>query len=114
MVDRDERQKVVFDMEKLIYEESPSIALAYPNNIEAYRNDLVTDFTPVPGPTRLPDPELQQQEHGHGPTRVPGAESTTTSQAGLPAWAWGLVIVAVAMWSIWLYRRGDRPDEEEG
>ncbi len=49
IVDHDERQAVVHDALALSYAEAPSIALAYPNNIEAYRNDLVTNFTPVPG-----------------------------------------------------------------
>ena len=49
IVDPDERQEVVHEVLAMSYSESPSIALAYPNNIEAYRNDLVTDFTPVPG-----------------------------------------------------------------
>ena len=112
MVDPDARQKVVFAMEKLIYEESPSIALAYPNNIEAYRNDLVTDFTPVPGPNGylIPNYNNKSMVTVHP---VSGSESASTA-AGLPVWGWGLVFVAVPMWSVWLYRRGDRHDDEEG
>jgi ABC-type transport system substrate-binding protein len=49
IVDPDARQEVVHEALALSYAEVPSIALAYPNNIEAYRNDLVTGFTPVPG-----------------------------------------------------------------
>ena len=112
MVDPDARQKVVFAMEKLIYQETPSIALAYPNNIEAYRNDLVTDFTPVPGPNGylIPNYNNKSMVTVHP---VSGAQSASTA-AGLPVWGWGLVFVAVPMWSVWLYRRGDRHDEEEG
>lgn len=111
IVDPDERQKVVFDAEKLIYEEIPSIALAYPNNIEAYRNDLVGDFTPVPGPNGYLIPNYNNK--GMVTVRPVSGTGIATNQAGLPGWAWAALLVLVPIGSIWRYRRADRADEAE-
>ena len=89
-----------------------SIMAANPNLATNLPFDPVADFTPVPGPNGylIPNYNNKSMVTVHP---VSGSESASTA-AGLPVWGWGLVFVAVPMWSIWLYRRGDRPDEEEG
>ena len=113
IVDTAERQEVVHEALALSYSEAPSIALAYPNNIEAYRNDLVTDFTPVPGDDGYLIPNynnvgmvtVRPADEGSG-----GSDSTS----GLPVWAWGAIIVGVGAGVFLISRRGRRTDEEEG
>ena len=46
--DRDERQKVVYEFERLHYQQIPEIALVYPQIIEAYRTDTFQGYEPTP------------------------------------------------------------------
>jgi peptide/nickel transport system substrate-binding protein len=114
IVDPAARQEVVHEALALSYAEVPSIALAYPNNIEAYRNDLVTDFTPVPGA----DGYLIPNYNNVGMVTVRPADGDSgagsESSSGLPAWAWGAIIAGVAVGAFLIFRRTGRPDEEEG
>jgi peptide/nickel transport system substrate-binding protein len=114
IVDPDERQAVVHDALALSYSEVPSIALAYPNNIEAYRNDLVTDFTPVPGDNGYLIPNYNNV----GMVTVRPADSNSgggsDSSSGLPVWAWAVAIAGVAVVVFLIVRRGGRADEDEG
>jgi peptide/nickel transport system substrate-binding protein len=113
IVDPDERQAVVHQALALSYAEVPSIALAYPNNIEAYRNDLVTDFTPVPGD----DGYLIPNYNNVGMVTVRPADEDSggsSESSGLPAWAWGAIIAGVGVGAFLIFRRGGRADEEEG
>lgn len=114
IVDPEARQAVVHEALALSYAEVPSIALAYPNNIEAYRNDLVTDFTPVPGD----DGYLIPNYNNVGMVTVQPADGSSgggaDSSSGLPAWAWGAIIAGVGVVAFLVFRRGSRSDEEEG
>jgi len=113
MMDQDKRQQVVQDMQALIYQESPEIALAYPNNIEAYRNDLVGDFTPVPGPDGYLIPNYNNASMVTV-APVTGADSSSSSSPGLPVGAWVAIAAAVLVGGIVLVRRSGRKDEDEG
>lgn len=113
MVDPDERQALVHEMQQIAYEENPSIALAYPSNIEAYRNDLVQNFTPVPGD----DGYLIPNYNNIGMVTVEpvsGSSGGSSSASGLPAWAWGGIAAAVLGAGVFFYYRGKRTDDEEG
>jgi peptide/nickel transport system substrate-binding protein len=114
IVDPEERQPVVFDALALSYEEVPSIALAYPNNVEAYRNDLVTNFTPVPGDNGYLIPNY----NNIGMVTVEpasGADSAANSSStGMPAWAWGAIGAAIVLGVVLVARRGRRADDDEG
>jgi peptide/nickel transport system substrate-binding protein len=113
MVDPDERQAVVHEMQKIVYDENPSIALAYPSNIEAYRNDLVQNFTPVPGD----DGYLIPNYNNVGMVTVEpvtGDAAGSTSSSGLPAVAWAGIAAAVVAAAAFFYYRGKRTDDEEG
>ena len=50
MMDQAERQKVVLEAQQYEYEQMPGVVLAYPNWLEAYRNDRFTGWIPSPGP----------------------------------------------------------------
>ncbi len=114
IVDPEERQPVVYDALALSYEEVPSIALAYPNNVEAYRNDLVTNFTPVPGANGYLIPNY----NNIGMVTVEpasGADSASNSSStGIPAWAWGAIGAAIVLGIVLVARRGRRADDNEG
>jgi peptide/nickel transport system substrate-binding protein len=114
IVDLDARQQVVHEALALSYSEVPSIALAYPNNIEAYRNDLVTGFTPVPGDNGYLIPNYNNVGMVTVQPVEGAAAGSASSSSGLPAWAWGAIIGGVAVGAFLVFRRGGRADEEEG
>jgi len=47
-MDKNERQKVVWDMQKMIYEDAPYIILMYDNNLQAVKNDKWTNWKSIP------------------------------------------------------------------
>ena len=42
-MDENERQKVVWEMQKIIYEDAPYVILFYDNSLQAVRTDKWTD-----------------------------------------------------------------------
>lgn len=114
IIDPEERQAVVQEALALSYAEVPSIALAYPNNIEAYRNDQVTNFTPVPGDNGYLIPNYNNV----GMVTVEPASESSSSAAGastgMPAWGWAAVIGGVGVATFVFFRRRGRVDDEEG
>ncbi len=46
--DKDERQKMVWDMQKILYEDAPYIVLTYDNSIQAVRTDMFTGWKQIP------------------------------------------------------------------
>jgi peptide/nickel transport system substrate-binding protein len=46
--DRDARQAIVQEFQRIHYEEIPEIALVYPQTIQAYRTDTFTGYEPTP------------------------------------------------------------------
>lgn len=47
-MDENERQEIIFEMQKIVYEESPYIILIYSNNIQAIRSDRWKGFNRIP------------------------------------------------------------------
>lgn len=114
LMDQDEREKIVHEMQALLYEEVPAIALAYPNNIEAYRNDLVGNFTPVPGTDGYLIPNYNNVSMVTVAPASTGSSSSSSSSPGLPVWAWGAIILLIAAGGFALVRRGGRSSDDEG
>jgi peptide/nickel transport system substrate-binding protein len=113
IIDPDERQAVVHEALALSYAEVPSIALAYPNNIEAYRNDQVANFTPVPGDNGYLIPNYNNV--GMVTVEpVTGSDATSESTTGLPTWSWVAVIGGVGVAAFLFFRRRAAGDDEEG
>ena len=48
IVDKNERQKVVWKMQEMIFNDKPYIPLYYENMLQAYRSDRFTGFIPSP------------------------------------------------------------------
>ena len=114
IIDNAERQAVVHDALALSYAELPSIALAYPNNIEAYRNDQVTNFTPVPGDTGYLIPNYNNVGMVTVEPVTGSDASSADSSGGIPPWVWAALVGAAAVAGFVSYRRRSRVDDEEG
>ena len=108
-MDQAERLAIVQEMQQRIYEQVPVVALAYPSNIQAYRNDRFTGWTPHPGPSGY----LLAWYNNDSVTTVRPAAGAETSDVGLPVWTWILVGVAVVGIAIVAIRRSGRRREEE-
>ena len=50
MMDQTQRQQIVLEAQQYEYDQVPGVVLAYPNWLEAYRNDQFTGWIPSPGP----------------------------------------------------------------
>jgi len=110
--DPTKRKVIVDEMQKYVYDQIPDIVLAYPNAIEAYRTDKVTNLTPVPGKSGYLTPSYSYTSFV---TARPAAGDTgSPATAGLPSWVWLVVIGSVAVGAVVLFRRsGRRTDEQD-
>jgi len=99
-------------MQQYVYDQIPAIPLVYPNSIEAYRNDQVTDLTPAPGPDGYLVPNYVYTSYV---TAQPASATAASNPSnGLPPWIWALVVVAVAVGGFAIYKRSGRQSDEEG
>jgi peptide/nickel transport system substrate-binding protein len=110
-MDQTARQQLVLQAQQVAYDDIPGDVLAYPNWLEAYRNDRFTGWTPSPGeqgyllPTYNYDTLLTAKP-------VEGSASSSSSSS-LPGWIWlvaALVVVAVI---VAVVRRGRRVEPDE-
>ena len=110
--DPDQRQQIVKDMQQYVYEQIPAIPYVYPNSLQAYRNDGVTNLTPVPGADGY---ILPNYAYTSMVSAQPAADSDASSgsSAGLPAWLWGVIIVVVVGGVIVIARRSGRTSDDE-
>jgi peptide/nickel transport system substrate-binding protein len=102
-LDQAERQKIVFQMQQIIYDATPEIVLWYPNSFEAWRSDRWEGFVPWPEPdgVRFWD-NMFSVALVHPVANAP----TVQPESGLPAWLWivGAVVVVLAIGFL-IYRR---------
>jgi peptide/nickel transport system substrate-binding protein len=110
-MDQAARQQLVLQAQQVAYDDMPGVVLAYPNWLEAYRNDRFTGWTPSPGeqgyllPTYNYDTLLTAKP-------VEGSASSSGSSS-VPGWVWlvaALVVVAVI---VAVVRRGRRVEPDE-
>ncbi|MDH4160782.1 MAG: ABC transporter substrate-binding protein, partial [Actinomycetota bacterium] len=112
-----ERQKVVFEAQQYIYDQVPVIALVYPNTIQAFRNDRVTDLTPIPSPNGYITPNYSSLPFldAQPASTTSGGGSSSGSDTGLPVWIWAVVaLVVVGAVAVYYVRRRGAEDTEEG
>jgi peptide/nickel transport system substrate-binding protein len=110
-LDPAKRQVIVRQAQQYIYDQIPVIVLAYPNAIEAYRTDKVTDLTPVPGANGYLTPQYSYTSYV---TARPAAGNTASpSSAGLPTWAWILGIVGLIVFASYRYHRSGISSDEQ-
>lgn len=106
--DRSARKAIVDQMQQLVYDQVPVIVIAYPNAIEAYRNDHVTGLGVVPQPDGyiLPQYSADALLSGHPPAGDVGVDTSP----GLPTWVWllgALVLIAVVGFFVIRGRRSE-------
>jgi peptide/nickel transport system substrate-binding protein len=111
-LDQDARQQIVYDMQQYVYDQVPAIPLVYPNTIQAYRTDRVTDLTPVPGETGyiIPNYAYTMFVTARPPA---GADPASGGSSGLPPWVWAVVAVVVVAGGVAVFRRGGRTGDDD-
>jgi peptide/nickel transport system substrate-binding protein len=109
-MDQNARQKLVLQAQQVAYDDIPGVVLAYPNWLEAYRNDQFTDWTPSPGPNGY---LLPSYNYDTLLTAKPVEGSTMNRSSSVPGWVWALIAIAIAAIVVIVVRRGRRvaPDE---
>ncbi len=109
ILDRTERLKVVQQMQRYIYDQTPGIVLAYPGWVQAYRSDRFTGWIPAPGAHGYLMPGYNYDSLV---AVRPVATSTegATGSSSVPGWLWLVVIGGIAVISTLLVRRGRRRD----
>lgn len=110
-LDQDKRQQIVFDMQQYVYDQVPVIALVYPNTIQAYRTDRVTDLTPVPGPSGYIIPNYAYTMFVTA--KPPAGASDAGTSSGLPAWVWAVAALVVVAGAFLVFRRSSRTGEDD-
>jgi len=110
MMDQTKRQQIVLEAQQYEYEQVPGVVLAYPNWLEAYRNDQFTGWIPSPGPqgyllaTYNYDPLLAVK---------PVTGSSNSGSTSVPGWVWVIAGVAVVGIVVLVVRRGRRTEPDE-
>jgi peptide/nickel transport system substrate-binding protein len=112
----DDRKAIVEDMENYVYEKVPELVLYYESDMEAYRTDRFTGFSPYPPPDGyvvfgyLAAPYMDIR-----PVTAAEAAEAGTSASGsntVPLWAWGAAVLAIAAVFVLVSRvRRSREDE---
>ncbi len=111
-LDRDERREIIVQAQELVARELPVMVLNYWSDLQAYRSDRWTGFTPSP------NVENGLLLFGYSTTKSylelePVGSLAKTSQ-GLSAWVWaailgGIVVIALV---VMMARRGKAGEEE--
>ncbi len=111
--DREERQAVVFDAQRRAYEQAPSVVLAYPGWLQAYRDDRFAGWVPAPGA----DGYLLPGYNYDSLVELRPVDDTVAGSSGgaggLPGWAWLAAAVVTTGLIVSTSRRTRRRELEE-
>jgi peptide/nickel transport system substrate-binding protein len=115
MMDFDERQHVVFAAQQEAYDEIPGVVLAYPNTVQAYRNDRFEGWVPHPGEDGYILPSYNHDSFLSLTPVTAGSGDTSSDGGGMAGWAIGAAIAAgvVAIVVVMARGRSRRISEEE-
>ncbi|MEL7568533.1 MAG: ABC transporter substrate-binding protein [Dehalobacterium sp.] len=110
-MDKEKRREIIYEMQRIIYDDCPYIILAYGPELEAYRTDRFEGWvrTPVDG-TVLMTHSMATYENlapiAQAATQEATGEESAPPEAGKSStWIWVLVIVAAIAGSILVSRR---------
>jgi peptide/nickel transport system substrate-binding protein len=112
MLNQDARQQVVYKMQQYVYDQIPAIPYVYPNSIQAYRNDRVTDLTPIPGDNGYIIPNYGYTMFVDAKP-ADNADSSGSSSSGLPAGVWVVIAAVAAGVAVFFIRRSGRTSDDE-
>jgi peptide/nickel transport system substrate-binding protein len=110
--DRAERQEVVFEAQRRVYEQMPGVVLAYPGWLQAYRNDRFEGWVPAPGANGylLPGYNYDSVVELRPVSASAGGSAPST---GVPGWIWLVAVGAVVVLVVVMIRRGRRRSLDE-
>jgi peptide/nickel transport system substrate-binding protein len=111
--DREARQEVVFEAQRRAYEQLPSVVLAYPGWLQAYRSDRFTGWVPAPGDDGYLLPGYNYDSLVALQPASETVASTSGGSSGIPGWVWlaGAVVIVGAI--VALSKRGRRRELDE-
>ena len=110
MMDQTQRQQIVLEAQQYEYDQVPGVVLAYPNWLEAYRNDQFTGWIPSPGPQGY---LLATYNYDTLLAVKPVAGSSNSGSTSVPGWVWAVAAVAVVGIVVLVVRRGRRTEPDE-
>ena len=109
----EDRQALVSDMQSFLYDDVAEVILFYESDLEAYRTDTFTGYSPTPPPDGymvfgyLPYPYM-----GIEPVSAADGGAGSSGSDAIPLWVWGavaaVIVAAVALISA---ARRSRADE---
>ena len=113
--DREERQQIVFDAQRRVYEQVPGVVLAYPGWVQAYRSDRFEGWVPAPGANGylLPGYNYDSLVAVHPVVTSTGGSPPPSGSSSVPGWLWLVAIVVIAGGTALFVRRGRRRDLDE-
>jgi len=105
----EDRQKIVAQMQQLLYDDRPEIVLWYNNYLQAYRSDRWTGFEKQP-----PDGGAILFQYGHYSDLniTPVAGASEGSGEGIPAWVWIALAAVIVAIGVAVFTRRKREDED--
>ena len=111
--DREERQAVVFDAQRRAYEQAPSVVLAYPGWLQAYRDDRFAGWVPAPGAEGYLLPGYNYDSLVELRPVDDTVAGSSGGAGGLPGWAWLAAAVVTTGLIVSTSRRTRRRELEE-
>lgn len=111
----EERQALVAEMQSFLYDDVAEVILFYAADLEAYRTDTFTGYSPTPPPDGymvfgyLPYPYMDIE-----PVSAADGEATSSGSDSIPLWVWGGAAAAIVAAGMIVSRvRRSRDDERE-
>ncbi len=103
------RNEITDEMQAILYRDNPYVILWYNVNLQAYRTDKWTGYRLIPAGDGSPFWNMLRTTY----IDLQPGEAEEESAAGLPAWAYVAVILAIVglLSTVWLSKRGKKAEE---
>jgi len=111
--DRAARQELVFEAQRRAYEQVPSVVLAYPGWLQAYRSDRFTGWVPAPGADGYLMPGYNYDSVVALRSVSESVAASSGGSSGIPGWIWLVAGVGLVAVIVVLSRRGRRRELDE-
>ena len=111
--DRAERQELVFEAQRRAYEQVPSVVLAYPGWLQAYRSDRFTGWVPAPGADGYLMPGYNYDSLVELRSVSESVAASSGGSSGIPGWIWLVAGVGIVAVIVVFSRRGRRRELDE-
>jgi peptide/nickel transport system substrate-binding protein len=111
--DRAARQELVFEAQRRAYEQVPSVVLAYPGWLQAWRSDRFTGWVPAPGESGYLMPGYNYDSLVALRAVDDSVAASSGGSSGIPGWIWLVAGVGIAAFIVVMARRGRRRELDE-